>query len=110
MKDYCRKLMSSKQKLQVRFEDISTSASEAKKSNHSHDYLKKEHDEDHKLLEQNNINLNLIVDSKEIEILSPIGQGSCSMVYKANYKELIVAVKKMTVTEEKPQQAMVFKI
>eukprot|EP01022_Parablepharisma_sp_SALTPOND_P001046 TRINITY_DN105483_c1_g1_i1.p1 TRINITY_DN105483_c1_g1~~TRINITY_DN105483_c1_g1_i1.p1 ORF type:complete len:337 (-),score=48.87 TRINITY_DN105483_c1_g1_i1:469-1479(-) len=132
MKEYCRGLMYVKQKFQDQLDELTAAITDLRtqKEREKHAYIKeiqqyktkneqllkelnvlrkKKHIalEDHKIVDTTTINTNLLVDPKEIELLSPIGQGSSSMVYKAKYKEVVVAVKKMTITEEKPQQAMV---
>ena len=134
MKEYCRGLLAVKEKIQSQLEELMKAIDEIKvvkeservaytkeiqqyrtKNEHLLKELnllrKKKHTalEDHKFTEVTTpINTNLLIDSSEIELLDPIGQGSSSTVYKANYKEVLVAVKKMTITEEKPQQAMVY--
>jgi len=133
MKEYCRGLMNVKQKLQDQLDEVTAAISDLKtlKEKEKTGYLKEIHQlktkneqlmselnvlrkkkhtvlDDHKLSENPPINTNLLVDPSEISILSPIGQGSSAVVYKVNYKEVTVALKKMVITEEKPQQAMVF--
>jgi hypothetical protein len=134
MKEYCRGLMFVKNKLQSQMEELNAAikdlkttkdkekianAKEVQQYKTKNDQLlkelnilrKKKHTtlEDHKITDAP-INTNLLVDPSEIEILTPIGQGSSSIVYRANYKEALVALKKMIITEEKPQQAMVKQI
>ncbi len=130
-KEYCRSLLFVKQKLQGQVEELSAAvkdlrdskekekaafAKEMQQMKTKNDHMlmelnvlrKKKHTalEDHKGIETP-INTNLLIDSGEIEVLAPIGQGSSSVVYKAKYRETLVALKKMTITEERPQQAMV---
>jgi len=156
LRDYCRRLMSSKQKLQNRFDDLSNEFEELKAqiTSHKDDPIKSEPQiqrrepnitentsmkkkevisvvknglakrsinivkkdlitkkliptEENKLLDTYSINRNLLVDSTDLHTFSLIGQGASSSVYKAKYKELFVAVKKMIINDEKPQQAMV---
>ena len=132
MKEYCRGLMFVKRKLQGQLDELSAAIGDLKglKEKEKSSCMKeiqqlkikneqllrelnvlrkKKHIalEDHKIADTP-VNTNLMVDASEVEILTPIGQGSSSLVYKAKYKETLVAVKKMTITEEKPQQAMVY--
>jgi hypothetical protein len=149
LRDYCRRLMSSKQKLQNRFDDLSNEFEEFKvqTTSYKHESIKPEVQrresntaekkemisvvkngltkksiniikkdlitrkliptEENKLLDTYSINRNLLIDSTDLHTLSLIGQGASSTVYKARYKELLVAAKKMIINDERPQQAMV---
>jgi len=132
MKEYCRGLLFVKQKLQSQVDEINAAIKDLRETREKerismgkdiqqlklkNDQLakelniirKKKHTvlEDHKISDTPQISSNLLIETSDINILTPVGQGSSSIVYKAMYRETLVAVKKLVILEEKPQQAMV---
>ena len=52
-------------------------------------------------------NPNMIINSQNVDLLNIIGEGSSGIVYQALYKGTPVAVKKLVLSGERPQQALV---